>query len=61
MSFAAREGGNLMNLFFAGVGHLIATHRVVGNLIVSFDFILRRADSTLRDKSWRRQDLMQSK
>ena len=50
-----------MNLVFAGVGHLIATHRVVGNLIVSFDFILRRADSTLRDKSWRRQDLMQSK
>ena len=61
MSFAAREWGNFMNLVFAGVGHLIATHRVVGNLIVSFDFILRRADSTLRDKSWRRQDLMQSK
>ena len=26
-SFAAREGGNLMNLVFLGSGHLIATHR----------------------------------
>ena len=27
----------------------------VGNLIASFDFMLRRADSTWRDKSWQRQ------
>ena len=27
----------------------------------SFDFMLRRADSTWRDKSWRRQALMHSK
>ena len=27
----------------------------VGNLIASSDFMLRRADSTKRDKSWRRQ------
>ena len=26
-SFAAREGGNLMNLVFPGAGHLITTHR----------------------------------
>ena len=26
-SFAAWEGGNLMNLVFPGVGHLITTHR----------------------------------
>ena len=33
----------------------------VGDLIASFDFMLRRADSTWRDKSWRRQTLMHSK
>ena len=33
----------------------------VGNLIASFDFMLRRADFTWRDKSWRRQALMHSK
>ena len=33
----------------------------VRNLIASFDFVLRRADSTWRDKSWRRQALMRSK
>ena len=33
----------------------------VGNLIASFDFKLRRADFTWRDKSWRRQALMHSK
>ena len=33
----------------------------VGNLIASFDFMLRRADSTWRDKPWRRQALMHSK
>ena len=33
----------------------------VGNLIASFDFMLRRADSTWRDKSWQRQALMHSK
>ena len=59
--FPAREGGNLMNLVFPGAGHLITTHNGVGNLIGSFDFILRRADSTWRDKSWRRQALMHSK
>ena len=32
-----------------------------GNLIASFDFMLRRVDSTWRDKSWRRQALMHSK
>ena len=26
ISFAAREGGNLMNLVFPGAGHLITTH-----------------------------------
>ena len=26
-SFPAREGGNLMNLVFPGMGHLITTHR----------------------------------
>ena len=33
----------------------------VGNLIASFDFMLRHVDSTWRDKSWRRQALMHSK
>ena len=33
----------------------------VGNLIASFDFMLRRADSMWRDKSWQRQALMRSK
>ena len=47
-----------MNLVFPGVGHLITTHKGVGNLIASFDFMLRRADSTWRGKSWRRQALM---
>ena len=50
-----------MNLVFPGVGHLITTHKGVGNLIASFDFMLRRADSTWRDKSWRRQSLTHSK
>ena len=52
-SFTAREGGN-DELGLPGAGHLITT-QVVGNLIASFDFMLRRADSTWRDKSWRRQ------
>ena len=56
MSFAAREGGNLMKLVFPAAGVVR-----VGNLIASFDFMLRRADSTWRDKSWRRQALMHSK
>ena len=34
---------------------------VVGNLIASFDFMLRRADSRWHDKSWWRQALMHSK
>ena len=33
----------------------------VGNLIASVDFMLRRADSDWRDKSWRMQALMHSK
>ena len=33
----------------------------MGNLIASFDFMLRRSDSTWRDESWRRQALMCSK
>ena len=33
----------------------------VGNLIASFDFMLRYVDSTWRDKSWRRQAFMHSK
>ena len=32
----------------------------MGNLIAIFDFMLCRADSTWRDKSWRRQALMHS-
>ena len=32
----------------------------MGNLIAIFDFMLRRADSTWRVKSWRRQALMYS-
>ena len=33
----------MMNLVFPGVGHLITTHRGVGNLTASLDFILRVA------------------
>ena len=44
-SFSAREGGELTNLAFSlpGVGHLITTHRGVGNLIARLGFILRVA------------------
>ena len=50
-----------MNLVFPGARHLITTHNWAGNLIAGFDFMLRRADSTWRDKSWPRQALMHSK
>ena len=34
-SFAAREGGNLMNLVFPGAGHLITTHKGWGFHVTS--------------------------
>ena len=57
MSFPAREGGNLMNLVFPGVGHLITTHRrwriwpLASILCYESCFF----------QSWRRQALMHSK
>ena len=60
MSFTAREGGNLMKLVFPAAGGGGGEFGV-GNLIASFDFMLRHVDSTWRDKSWRRQALMHSK
>ena len=51
---------NLMNLVFPGAGHLITTHRGWEIWSLASIFMLRRADSTWRDKSWR-QALMHSK
>ena len=60
MSFTARGGGNLMKLVFPAAGGGGGEFGV-GNLIASFHFMLGGADSTWRDKSWRRQALMHSK
>ena len=62
-SFAAREGGNLMNLVFPGEGHLITTYRGWG--IWNFDFMLRVAliprGAINHGEDKRRQAFMHSK
>ena len=59
-SFAAREGGNLMNLVFPGAGHLITAHMGWGIWSLSSIPCYVVLSFTWRDKSWRRQALMHS-